>query len=87
MYAAGVDIGKPGGYALSKASRVVACSGMVQLPGALMNAVCSAVDGTLKHLLAHGTTQGSPVPTFTMDQLHELVGFPEVWAFEKRWAK
>jgi hypothetical protein len=52
-----------------------------------MNAVCSAVDGTLKHLLAHGTTQGSPVPTFTMDQLHELVGFPEVWAFEKRWAK
>jgi 2-methylisocitrate lyase-like PEP mutase family enzyme len=56
-------------------------------PGALMNAVCSAVDGTLKHLLAHGTTQGSPVPTFTMDQLHELVGFPEVWAFEKRWAK
>jgi 2-methylisocitrate lyase-like PEP mutase family enzyme len=56
-------------------------------PGALMNAVCLAVDGTLKHLLAHGTTQGSPVPTFTMDQLHELVGFPEVWAFEKRWAK
>ena len=38
MYAASVDIGKPGGYALSKASRVVACSGMVQLTGALMNA-------------------------------------------------
>jgi hypothetical protein len=38
MYAASVDIGKPGGYALSKASRVVACSGMVRLPGALMNA-------------------------------------------------
>jgi hypothetical protein len=38
MYAASVAIGKPDGYALSKARRVVACSGMVQLPGALMNA-------------------------------------------------
>jgi hypothetical protein len=38
MDGASVDIGKLGGYALSKASRVVACSGMVQLPGALMNA-------------------------------------------------
>jgi hypothetical protein len=34
---ASVDIGDSGGYVLSTASQVVACSGMVQLPGALMN--------------------------------------------------
>ena len=35
---ASVDIGDSGGYVLSTASQVVACSGMVQLPGALMSA-------------------------------------------------
>jgi hypothetical protein len=24
------------------------------------------------------------VPGFSMQQLHELAGFPDVWAFEKR---
>jgi len=32
----------------------------------------------------HGTTAGCPVPAFDMTRLHERVGFPEVWAFEKR---
>ena len=32
-------------------------------------------------------TDGSPAPAYTMAQLHELTGFPEVWEFEKRFAE
>jgi 2,3-dimethylmalate lyase len=56
-------------------------------PGALMSAACAAIDGTLRHLQQHGSTIGCPVPAFDATQLHELVGFPEVWAFEKRWVE
>jgi len=54
-------------------------------PGALMSAACAAIEGTLAHLQRHGSTIGCPVSAFDMKQLHELVGFPDVWAFEKRW--
>jgi hypothetical protein len=27
------------------------------------------------------------VPAYSMDELNTLVGFPEVWAFEKRWVE
>jgi hypothetical protein len=30
---------------------------------------------------------GSPTPAYTMVQLHGLMGFPEVWAFERRFAE
>jgi 2,3-dimethylmalate lyase len=56
-------------------------------PGALMSAACAAIEGTLAHLREHGSTIGCPVPAFDMKALHELVGFPEVWAFEKRWVE
>ena len=56
-------------------------------PGALMSAACAAIEGTLAHLREHGSTIGCPVPALDMKALHELVGFPEVWAFEKRWVE
>jgi hypothetical protein len=28
-----------------------------------------------------------PVLAHSMDELNKLVGFPEVWAFEKRWVE
>lgn len=55
-------------------------------PGALMTAACAAIEQTLQHLQTHGSTINCPVPALNMNQLHELVGFPDVWAFEKRWA-
>ena len=36
---------------------------------------------------SNGSTDGSPVPAYTMAQLHELMGFPDVWEFEKRFAE
>lgn len=56
-------------------------------PSAGMSVVCAALDASYGHLKKHGSTEGSPVPAYTMAQLHELTGFPEVWAFEQRFAE
>ena len=53
-------------------------------PGAGMSAACFALDKVYSHLKEKQTTEGSPVQAFNMQQLHELVGFQDVWDFEKR---
>ena len=56
-------------------------------PTAGVTAACAALRAAYGHLRAAGSTQGAPVTSFTMAELHELVGFPEVWAFERRFAE
>jgi 2-methylisocitrate lyase-like PEP mutase family enzyme len=56
-------------------------------PAAGMSVVCAALDASYRYLKGHGSTDGSPVPAYTMAQLHELTGFPDVWEFEKRFAE
>lgn len=50
-----------------------------------------ATSATLDHMYRHLTTTGSslnaPVPVFDFKKLTEIMGFPEVHAFEKRWAE
>ena len=53
-------------------------------PSAGMGPACSALRSSYEFLLKNGSTAGSPVPAFDMNQLHELVGFADVWDFEKR---
>ena len=53
-------------------------------PSAGMAPVCAALEGSYSYLKKHQTLEGSPVPTYSMKQLHELVGFQDVWDFEKR---
>ena len=55
-------------------------------PSAGMGAICAALEQNYAWLRDHGSTAGSPVPAYDMAQLHELVGFPDVWEFEKRYA-
>ncbi|MGH8687172.1 MAG: isocitrate lyase/PEP mutase family protein [Burkholderiales bacterium] len=55
-------------------------------PSAGMGAACAALQGAYAHLKAKGSLEGCPVPAFDMKALHELVGFPEVWEFERRHA-
>jgi 2,3-dimethylmalate lyase len=55
-------------------------------PAVLMASACAVMEAALAHLAAHGTTEGSPVPRFDMKRLHELVGFEDVWGFERHWA-
>jgi 2,3-dimethylmalate lyase len=56
-------------------------------PSAGMSVVCAALEANYRYLKGHGSTDGSPVPAYTMAQLHELTGFPDVWEFEKRFAE
>lgn len=56
-------------------------------PSAGMGVVCAALQQNYRWLKEHGSTKGSPVPAFDMNQLHELVGFPDVWAFEKKYVE
>jgi 2,3-dimethylmalate lyase len=56
-------------------------------PSAGMSVVCAALEASYGYLKHHGSTDGSPTPAYTMAQLHELTGFPEVWAFEQRFAE
>jgi len=56
-------------------------------PSAGMAAACAALEGAYAHLLAKGSLEGSPVPAYDMKRLHELVGFEDVWAFERRHAE
>lgn len=53
-------------------------------PSAGMGAACAAMQSAYSHLREKGQLEGSGVPAFDMKQLHELVGFPEVWDFEQR---
>ena len=56
-------------------------------PSAGMAAACAALDGAYRHLLAHGSTEGSPIPAWDMNQMHDLAGFPDVWSFEKKYSE
>jgi 2-methylisocitrate lyase-like PEP mutase family enzyme len=56
-------------------------------PSAGMAAACAALDGAYRHLLAHGSTEGSPVPAWDMNQMHDLAGFPDVWSFERKYSE
>jgi len=56
-------------------------------PSAIMAAACAAAENVLAQLARHGTTAGSDVPSYDMNQLHDLMGFPEVWSFEQRYAQ
>lgn len=56
-------------------------------PSSGMSVVCAALEANYGYLKKNGSTKGSPVPAYTMEQLHELTGFPDVWEFEKRYAE
>jgi len=53
-------------------------------PSAGMGAACAALEGAYGWLHAKGSLEGSPVPASDMARLHELVGFADVWDFERR---
>ena len=53
-------------------------------PSAGMGPACFALHSSYEFLLKNGSTERSPLPAYDMKQLHELVGFPDVWEFEKK---
>ncbi|MEO3388156.1 isocitrate lyase/PEP mutase family protein [Mesorhizobium sp. CAU 1741] len=54
-------------------------------PGLAMLSAAAAMQQALEHLKTHRSTVSLDMPMFSLEEMHELVGFPEIWAFEKRW--
>lgn len=47
----------------------------------------AAMERSLQHLKAEGISLDSGLPMFDFNEFSALMGFDEVWAFEKRWAR
>jgi len=56
-------------------------------PAAGFLAVAAALDGSYRALNATGTTEGSGVAMYDFTAFCDILGFPAVHAFEKRWAE
>jgi 2-methylisocitrate lyase-like PEP mutase family enzyme len=55
-------------------------------PGLLMMSAAAAMRQALAHLGTHGSAIGLEMPLATLDDLHQISGFPEVWEMEREWA-
>ncbi len=56
-------------------------------PGSGFLAASAALDATYRHLLQTGSTEGAATPQYSLTDMHRLMGFEEVWAFDRRWDK
>jgi 2-methylisocitrate lyase-like PEP mutase family enzyme len=56
-------------------------------PALGMTVAAAALAAGYRSLQERGSTIGLEVPAYRMDQLHALMGFPEIWEFEQRHAQ
>ena len=54
-------------------------------PGAGFMAAAAAMEKIYRSILETGSSTGSNVPLFPIKDMHELMGFDDVWNFEKKW--
>ncbi|MEX2481389.1 MAG: isocitrate lyase/PEP mutase family protein [Gammaproteobacteria bacterium] len=50
-------------------------------------AATAALEAAYRHLLVTGSTHNLPCPSYPLAEMHRLLGFEEVWAFERCWAQ
>lgn len=55
-------------------------------PALGMSVAAAALAAGYHHLQERRSTVALDVPAYTMEQMHQLMGFPEVWEFEQRHA-
>ena len=65
--------------ALGFAVAIYPTIGMLPAAGAMQRA--------MKGLRRDGSTADTEVPAISLSEMHALMGFEEVWAFERRWAR
>ena len=58
---------------------------IVIFPGTAFLAAGNAVQSVYQHLKATGSSRGLPTPLYDFEEFSRLMGFEEVWAFEKKW--
>ena len=50
-------------------------------------AAAAAAESALRVLQTEGTSNSPKIPLFSFSEFNTLIGFEEVWAFERRWAR
>jgi len=60
---------------------------MVIYPGTGFCAAAAALEAAYGHLVRKGSSQGLEAAMFDLDRMNDLMGFEDVWAFERRWAQ
>jgi 2,3-dimethylmalate lyase len=56
-------------------------------PATAFLAATAAMAAMYGQIKANGTSMPAPVPLTSMTDMHKLMGFEEVWAFERKWAE
>lgn len=56
-------------------------------PGCGFLAATAALEASYRYLLENGSSVGAATPMYTLADMHRLMGFEEVWAFDRRWAE
>jgi 2-methylisocitrate lyase-like PEP mutase family enzyme len=56
-------------------------------PAAGFLATAATLDQMYRHLATTGSSLDAPVPVFDFKKLTDILGFPDVHAFERRWAE
>ena len=56
-------------------------------PGIGMLTAAAALQSAYTSLLTKGTSENLDVPITELTEMHKLMGFEEVWAFEQKWAR
>lgn len=96
MRAAGTRIGKPlmanmadGGKAPIRSGEALAALGyrLAIYPSMTGLAAAQAVQSALIEFKRLGTSDAPSVPLFSFKAFNSLIGFEEVWAFERLWAR
>ena len=54
-------------------------------PGTAFLAAVSAVESVYQYLKTTGSSAGLPTPLYNFEEFSRLMGFEDVWAFEKKW--
>ena len=54
-------------------------------PGTAFLAAGSAVESVYQYLKTTGSSAGLPTPLYNFEEFSRLMGFEDVWAFEKKW--
>jgi 2-methylisocitrate lyase-like PEP mutase family enzyme len=60
---------------------------MAIFPATTGLAAAHAAENALQALKSQGTSNSPDVALFDFGEFNELIGFPEVWEFEKKWAR
>ncbi len=55
-------------------------------PAAGFLATAATLDAMYRHVAATGSSIDAPVPVFDFTRMTQILGFPDVHAFERRWA-